>query len=63
MEFHIARNRVPRMARNPDMRVSSVFSKYEMENPDLPVEDILEITAKHFAIPTSQVIKKLWGTR
>ncbi len=57
---NIIRN-VKLRGRKPDLAVSVVFNRYEMENPDLPVEDIIGITASHFGVTPQVILKRLWG--
>jgi len=47
--------------RNPDAEVSRVFSKYDEENPDLSVEEVLAITASHFNTTPAIITRRLWG--
>jgi hypothetical protein len=47
--------------RNPDAGVSRIFTKYDEENPDLSVEEVLAITASHFNTTPDTIIRKLWG--
>ena len=47
--------------RNPDAGVSQIFTKYDEENPDLSVEEVLAITASHFNTTPVTIVRKLWG--
>ncbi len=47
--------------RYPDAGVSRIFTKYDEENPDLSVEEVLAITASHFNTTPDTIIRKLWG--
>lgn len=43
------------------MAVSATFKRYDAENPDLSVDDILAMTASTHDINRSEVIELLWG--
>jgi hypothetical protein len=45
----------------PDAAIRRTFNRYDEENPDLPIETILEMTATHHSIPVSTTIAALWG--
>lgn len=45
----------------PNYDIRLTFNRYERENPDLPIEDILEMTAAHHSITVSVTISALWG--
>ncbi len=47
--------------RKPDPEVSRIFSKYDEENPNLSVEEVLAITASHFNTTPATIMKRLWG--
>lgn len=51
----------PSWQRKPDTQVSATFNRLNEENPELPIESIIEMTASHYDISPTQCIKALWG--
>jgi len=45
----------------PNYDIRLTFNRYERENPDLPIEDILEMTAAHHSLTVPATISALWG--
>ena len=45
----------------PDASIRRTFNRYNEENPELPVEDILKMTASHHSLTVSATIAALWG--
>ena len=43
------------------LAVSATFNRYDAENPDLSVDDIIRMTASTHSIKRSEVVELLWG--
>jgi hypothetical protein len=56
-KFHAAT--IPR----PNPSISATYSRLDEENPDLSVEEILDLTAAHYRTSRETIVKKLWGTK
>lgn len=59
--YHHRKPHLPRIQRTPDPQVQATFKRMEEENPDLPIEDILQLTASHLNLTPSTTIAALWG--
>lgn len=55
----------PRVSRalrpRPDASIRRTFNRYNEENPDLSIDDVIAMTASHHDTTPSHIITALWG--
>lgn len=51
------------ISKRPDPVVSATFRRIDAENPDKPLEEVLDMCASNFNTNRSEIIRKLWGDK
>lgn len=63
MSFHTYKGiRIgPNLRPKPNPTISDTFKRYDLENPNLPIETLIHMTAKHHNLSYETTIAALWG--